>query len=142
MPETIEATKLTHGQRSENTDPVTRTSYTQTRDQTTHEVKTVNGHDVQVDVQADTNDRLTGEFDDRVMRLIKRAETERQQIEDLRANRRNRNRFLTLIVALVMGFLTPIGLNAMGLVWLLPYAFAIILVPDALITAWAYVKRY
>jgi hypothetical protein len=142
MPETIEAAKPAPTERPEDGDPITRTSYTQTRDQTKHEIKTVNGHDVHVDVQTDTDDRLTGEFDDRVMRLIQRADSERQEIEDVRANRRNRNRFLTLVVALVMGFLTPIGLKWMGLAWLLPYAFAIILVPDAMITAWAYIKRY
>lgn len=142
MTETIQATSPAHTQRPEDGDPVTRTSYTQTRDQTRHEITTVNGHDVHVDVQTDTDDRLTGEFDDRVMRLIQNADDERQKIEDVRANRRNRNRFLTLLVALVMGFLTPLGLKVMGLAWLLPYAFAIILVPDAMITAWAYIKRY
>jgi hypothetical protein len=142
MTETIQAASPARTQRPEDGDPITRTNYTQTRDQTTHKITTVNGHDVHVDVQTDTDDRLTGEFDDRVMRLINRADRERQEIEDVRANRRNKNRFITLIVALIMGFLTPIGLHAMGLAWLLPYAFAIILVPDAMITAWAYIKRY
>jgi hypothetical protein len=142
MPETLEAAKLAHNEQPEDGDPITRTSYTETRDQTTHEIKTVNGHDVHVDVQTDTDDRFTGEFDNRVIRLIKRADSERQQIEDVRANRRNRNRFLTLLVALIMGFLTPFGLKTMGLAWMLPYAFAIILVPDAMITAYAYIRHY
>lgn len=63
--------------------------------------------------------------------------------EDHRADRRNRNRAYTLLVALVMTFLVPFLLaNVLHAPAVLKYATGIAIVPDALITLWAYVRKY
>lgn len=67
---------------------------------------------------------------------------QRQQAEDVRANKRNRNRSLTLIVALGMFFIVPPGMQALGLAAYLVYAPVIAIFPDALITLYAYIKKY
>ena len=66
----------------------------------------------------------------------------RQSSEDKRANRRNRNRAYTLLVALAFTFLVPVALTAFGMVGLLKFATGISIVPDAAITAWAWIKKY
>lgn len=68
---------------------------------------------------------------------------ERQEREDLRANRRNRNRSLTLVVALLFTFAVPyIVANVIHDAPLLKYATGIAIIPDALITLYAYWRKY
>lgn len=69
-----------------------------------------------------------------------KAINERQRTEDIRANRRNRNRFLTLLVALIMGFVTPTLCVFLGIA--IAYSFVVILLPDALITLYALIRKY
>lgn len=71
---------------------------------------------------------------------VSRATAERQAVEDMRANRRNRNRALTLLVALVLGFTTPTLCKMFGIP--LAYAFCVVIVPDAFITFYALVRKY
>ena len=66
----------------------------------------------------------------------------RQSSEDKRANRRNRNRAYTLLVALAFTFIVPVALTEFGMVGLLKFATGISIVPDAAITAWAWIKKY
>lgn len=78
-----------------------------------------------------------------LMYELREQDKERQETEDIRAIRRNRNRFITLVAALVMGFLVPY----LFVVFSLPpslqrYTFVITIIPDALITLYAYVRRY
>lgn len=76
-------------------------------------------------------------------REVTRALAETQATEDLRANRRNRNRTYTLIVALMFTFLVPyVVANILHDASLLKYATGIAIIPDALITLWAYVRKY
>lgn len=74
-------------------------------------------------------------------REVNAAITERQQAEDHRAVRRNRNRSLTLFVALGMFFIVPPIMQAVGLAAYLVYAPVIAIFPDALITLYAYIKK-
>lgn len=63
--------------------------------------------------------------------------------EDGRADRRNRNRAYTLLVALVMTFAVPFLLaNVLHAPGVLKYATGIAIIPDALITLWAYIRKY
>lgn len=75
--------------------------------------------------------------------VVQQNDARRQAVEDRRADRRNRNRSLTLVVALMFTFLVPyIVANVMHDVALLKYATGIAIFPDALITLYAYIKRY
>lgn len=66
-----------------------------------------------------------------------------KQKEDKRADRRNRNRSYTLVVALVMTFAVPFLLaNVLHLPSVLKYATGIAIIPDALITLYAYIRKY
>lgn len=65
------------------------------------------------------------------------------QSENHRADRRNRNRAYTLVVALVMTFAVPFILaNVLHAPSVLKYATGIAIVPDAMITLWAYWRKY
>lgn len=71
---------------------------------------------------------------------------ERQAIEDTRANRRNRNRMLTLLGALVIGLAVTYILNAgylgtFGPV-LAPYAFTITIAMDSTLAAYSWLRHY
>ena len=75
--------------------------------------------------------------------LIERAEDTRQRTEDVRADRRNRNRALTLVVAVAMTFIVPyVVANIIGAPGILKYSTGIAIVPDALITLYAYIRKY
>ena len=82
----------------------------------------------------------------RAMSLVETMQTERQRIEDIRANHRNFNRMLTLIgafvISLVLTFVLRSGiLGSLG-VFLAPYAFAITIGMDASFTIYAWRHRY
>lgn len=71
------------------------------------------------------------------------ADMERQKLEDVRANRRNRNRSYTLVVALLFTFCVPyIMANVMHNVGLLKYSTGIAIVPDTFITLYAWMRHY
>lgn len=63
-------------------------------------------------------------------------------MEDERAEHRNRNRALTLPVAIIMGLLVVTVMPAIGLAALMPYSFVITILPDAAITAYAWAKKF
>lgn len=96
--------------------------------------------------RARTESAIARQNDLRARRLV-RSEAialaaEREARETDRANRRNRNRSLTLLVALAMGFLVPSVLLPLLPAGFASYSFVVIIIPDALITLYAYVKRY
>lgn len=63
--------------------------------------------------------------------------------EDQRADRRNRNRTMTLLVALFMTFAVPyLVANVIHAPSVLKYATGIAIVPDAMITLYAYWRKY
>jgi len=74
---------------------------------------------------------------------IQRADARRQAIEDKRANRRNRNRSYTLVVALIFTFMVPyLVANVLHDAPLLKYAIGIAIIPDAFITLYAWIRHY
>lgn len=107
-------------------------------------------HDGKVTFTSDVSDvtHVAGEWeqkrDERVRNLIKEAQNTRQKTEDVRANRRNANRSLMLLVTVVAGFIVTFGLEQMGSLGrtLLPYDFVITAVCDMCVTAWAWWKHY
>lgn len=73
---------------------------------------------------------------------IAAADKVREYKEDHRADRRNRNRSLTLVVALAFTFLVPWFIaDVLVVPTLLKFATGISIIPDAAITLWAYVKK-
>lgn len=76
----------------------------------------------------------------------KQQDVERQAIEDMRAIRRNRNRFATLLVALLLGFFITWSLQNQlfgpASLKLAPYSFVITVLLDSGLAAYAYFKRY
>lgn len=89
-----------------------------------------------------SNDPLTAH----VRYVIATVDRERQTVEDTRANRRNRNRMLTLLGALVIGLGVTYILNAgylgtFGPV-LAPYAFTITIAMDSTLAAYSWLRHY
>lgn len=83
---------------------------------------------------------------------LKRQDAIRQDIEDTRSIRRNRNRLLTLLVALFLGLAVVWTLPQLG-VWygpnaghwgkvLGPYAFVITVALDSSLAVYSYIRRY
>lgn len=72
-----------------------------------------------------------------------KAQTAMAVAEDLRADRRNRNRMMMLLVVLLMTFVVPwfvsTIINSPGL---LKYSTAIAIVPDTLLTMYAAWRKY
>lgn len=77
-----------------------------------------------------------------ITKEIKRTEEAAKTTEDFRANRRNRNRGLTMVVALIGAFGIPTALVMAGLHMLMPYAAAFTILPDCGITIYAWIKKY
>lgn len=70
-------------------------------------------------------------------------DAERQKLEDTRANRRNRNRCLTLVVAVIFTFAVPWFVTSVLVApQILKYSVGIAIIPDTLITLYAYYRKY
>lgn len=90
-----------------------------------------------------TDDQSHGAIDNRLMTIVDGRIEERQAAENLRANRRNRNRILILVVVLLMELIVP-TLYGWGVlpVFFLKYEVLAITLPDALLTVYAYIRKY
>jgi hypothetical protein len=128
----------------EDSEPITKTDYTTTTDETGHSTEHVSGHNVTVDSTETSTVHTTGEFDDRVKRLISEADARRQAKEDERSIKRNRNRLYTLLAAVLIGLAVVWSLPHFGHVGavLSPYSFVITVLFDTTLTLWAYIHRY
>jgi len=117
--------------------------YVRNVDMSRHTSEHVVGNSTSVRQETKTDDNLAGKFDNRVMELANGAIENRQKAEDQRANRRNRNRILILIVVLIMELIVP-TLYGWGLLpaFFLKYEVLAITAPDALLTVYAYVRKY
>ena len=117
--------------------------YVRTVDVSRHATEQVTGNKTRVRSETHTNDSLNGEFDNRVMQLLDGELTARKQAEDQRANARNRNRILILVVVLIMELAVP-TLYGMHLLpsFFLKYEVLAITAPDALLTVYAYIRKY
>jgi uncharacterized membrane protein affecting hemolysin expression len=88
---------------------------------------------------ADANTTLVG--------MLRVADATRQSTEDVRSERRNRNRMWTLLVGLLISIVLTYTLShdVFG-TWatktLGPYSFAITIALDSMLTVYAYIRRY
>jgi hypothetical protein len=119
-------------------------------------------HGDQVTYTADRTDtsHVSGtwpaEADEHVRKLINEAQAEREAIEEHRADRRNRNRLLTLAFAIVIGIIVTYffqndGFPVIGVRHVLPahmatilygYSFVVTVTLDASLALYAYVKKF
>jgi ferric-dicitrate binding protein FerR (iron transport regulator) len=83
-----------------------------------------------------------GKLAEEITADIERKLTERKLAEDHRAGRRNRNRGLTMLIAIIGAFCVPTLIVAGGWVFLLPYATAFTIAPDCLVTLYAWIRKY
>lgn len=90
-----------------------------------------------------TDDKSDGVVDNRLMTIIDGRIEKRQEAEDVRANRRNRNRILILVVVLLMELIVPTlyGWHMLP-AFFLKYEVLAITAPDALLTVYAYIRKY
>jgi hypothetical protein len=128
--------------------PVGRNGYVRTEDAERHTVETVNGHDHQVNITGKDEFSMNGSFDDRVRSAardeIAKADTLREQAENVRANHRNVNRELMLVMTLVIGFALVYTLPMMGSTgrMLQPFSFCITVFMDLGLTTYALIRKY
>lgn len=130
------------------TDAITPTDYKRatTVTRTTHQ--NVTGHRDDFDVTTDTNDQVSGEFDTRVMSLINGVLSDTKKVEDKRADKRNFNRMLTLVGALVIGLVVTFVLSTPGILpvhvdkMVAPYTFTITILMDSGLALYGYVRKY
>jgi hypothetical protein len=117
--------------------------YVRTLNTEHHLTEHVHGNRTAFDQTSETDDASNGTFDNRVMTIVDGALTTRKQAEDKRANERNRNRILILVVVLIMELLVPTlyGMHLLPALFL-KYEVLAITAPDALLTVYAYVKKY
>lgn len=111
---------------------------------TTTTTTTTDGNYVDVKSTTDSHDTRSDAFDARIDQRIKNAEDKRQAIEDVRANKRNFNRMMTLLGAILIGLVVVWTLPRLGHVGavLSPYSFVITVLCDAAITVYAYFRHY
>ena len=90
---------------------------------------------------------MDGEFDNHVMDLVNGVLKNRQDAEDLRAYKRNENRMITLIAAMLIGiFVTySLGHDWYGM-WVThtfgPYNFVITIMFDSALALYSLIKKY
>lgn len=85
----------------------------------------------------------TSFYSSHVTEEVTRVLAERQAAEDVRANRRNRNNLLKLLVVLAMELVLPtlISLHVVP-IWMVTYEVLVITAPDIALTVYAYFRRY
>jgi hypothetical protein len=117
--------------------------YVRKLDREEHTQEHVHGNRTTFDTDTKTDDSAHGQFDNRVLTLVKGALESRQAVEDVRANHRNRNRIYILLTVLVMELIVP-TLYGMHLLpkFFLTYEVLAITLPDALLTVYAYLRKY
>jgi hypothetical protein len=117
--------------------------YVHTVDQTRHTSEHVVGNTTYVDRDVKTDDDLKGKFDNRVLRLVDGAITDREQRENKRANHRNFNRLLTLFGAVIIGLVVT-WMATKGIIpaAVAPYTFVITVLLDSCFSLYALIKHY
>lgn len=97
------------------------------------------------ELDEETSKHVQVKVDKRILALIEATDVERQLQEETRANHRNFNRMMTLVVAVVLGFIVTFGLShnwiPNGKV-LGPYSFVITVLLDTGLAAYALIKHY
>ena len=117
--------------------------YRRSVDVTRHTAEHVVGNKTTVKSETQTDDNLSGEFDNRVITLVNGTIQERQKAEDGRANHRNFNRLLTLLGAVIIGLiLTYASVHGYIPKAFSPYTFVITVLLDSTFTMYALWKHY
>ena len=112
-----------------------------------HSVEHVRGHKTFVDQHSERDEDLKGQFDNRVLELVGGVVQEREARENIRANKRNFNRMLTLFAALLIGLVITFVLTTPGMIptswkFLTPYTFVITILLDSGLALYGYIKKY
>lgn len=117
--------------------------YVRKVDESHHTTEHVVGNETEFSTESQTDSTAKGEFDNRLMTMVNGAVETREKAENVRANRRNRNRILILVFVLLMELVVP-TLYGWGLLPILfvKYEVLAITLPDALLTVYAYVRKY
>lgn len=117
------------------------------------EVSDDDGEPVGLEIDEETSKKLRVRVSKHTLELIRAHDIRRQRMEEVRANHRNLNRMLTLMVALVLGFVVTYGLSNMGFPFLGihfpaevkswgPYSFVITVALDSFLALYSYVRHY
>ena len=108
------------------------------------EVASDDGKPVTLDIDEETSKHIKVRMDARVLKLIDAKDARRERLEQVRANHRNFNRTLTLVLTIVLGLVITWTLPHFGHLGkvLQPYSFIITITMDLLVTGWAYMKHY
>jgi hypothetical protein len=127
---------------------------------TTDDTSKTSIKDDTVTYSADSEQHVSGvwpaEADAHVRSLINEAQRDREAIEEHRADRRNRNRLLTLAFAIVIGIIVTYffqndGFPVIGVRHVLPahmavilygYSFVVTVTLDASLALYAYIKKF
>lgn len=145
-----------HGAFVLDTNAKPQTDVTVTNDDTSHDTThivdgqvTYDAHDVKT---TDVHGQWPAEADEHVRNLIRQAQFEREQRENVRANHRNLNRMMTLFGALFIGLIVTYILTNDGVPglfvlppWshgLIPYAFVITILMDSGLALYGYIRHY
>jgi hypothetical protein len=117
--------------------------YVRKVDTSRHTTEHVVGNETHFKTETQTDDAAKGEFDNRLMTMVNGAVENREKAENVRANRRNRNRLLILAAVLIMEMVVPTlyGVHLLPKIFL-TYEVLAITLPDALLTVYAYVRKY
>lgn len=144
---TTDPTVAVYANQTEATDPDSKTmQFTENKVTRTDTTRKVTGHNEHVTEESHSDVYLNGDFDNRVMELVNGVIQERENRENERANKRNLNRMMTLVGALLIGLVVTFVLQGgylghMGHV-LAPYSFTITILMDSGLALYGYIKKY
>jgi hypothetical protein len=117
--------------------------YRRNVDMTRHTEEEVHGGRTQFSQETKTDDKSSGDFDNRVVQLVNGQIKAREARENSRANHRNVNRELMLIMTILIGFvLVFLTSHAILPKAFTPYSFVITVMMDLVLTTYALIKRY
>lgn len=117
--------------------------YIRNVDESTHTTEHVVGNKTTVQSETQTDSKINGEFDNRLMEFVDQRIDARKAGEDSRANHRNFNRLMTLFGAVVIGLiLTYASVHGYVPKQFAPYTFVITVLLDSTFSLYALIKHY
>jgi hypothetical protein len=121
-------------------------NYTRTAKVNINSTEQVHGRTTDFHSERKSDVTMDGEFDNHVMELVNGVLRDRQVAEDKRADKRNFNRMLTLLGALVIGLFVTYSLShgwyGSASAVLAPYSFTITILLDSSLAAYSYIRKY
>lgn len=148
--------KSTKGIELDQTTPEEKEEALRLLEEIEREVENDDDDDAVFELDEETSRKVRVKMDGRIIKLIKATDVKRQLQEEVRANHRNFNRMMTLVVAIVLGFVVTYFFQQNGfpiLGWhhalepaqakvISGYSFVITVLLDAGLAAYALVKHY